>query len=67
MKSFTTEELDKKFDRMSAIRKVAVLYAALDEMQHYNGQNVSTTIYKGMGYEPVTCNGYDGKWKQGEA
>lgn len=58
-KTFTTDEMMDRFNKLSAPKKVEVLQAALSEMQSYNGQSESTVICKGMGYRQIQLNGGD--------
>lgn len=47
---FTSEQITKEYDNLSAFQKCKILYEALDYMQQYNGRTKFLCIAMAMGY-----------------
>lgn len=51
MKALTTRELIDSFNKLSAPKKVTILYGALDYMEQYNGRSKERCLCLAMGYQ----------------
>ena len=48
---YTTQEVKKKFDKLSKDNKIEILNEAIDNMQMYNGRSKFFCIALAMGYK----------------
>jgi len=49
--TYTLDDIQKKFNKLSRLRKIEVLWEALDHMQSYNGRSRWDCIALAMGYD----------------
>ena len=52
-KYYDTTYIWKEYEKMSAVKKVAVLWSALDYMEEYNGRSKTTCLAMAMGYKNI--------------
>jgi hypothetical protein len=50
-KYFTTEQISNKYDKLTNIQKIEVLYNAIGYMEQYNGRTKFLCIALAMGYD----------------
>ena len=59
MKYYNSETLKSKFYKLSRVKQIDILWAALDMMNQYNGRGRWECVFLALGYEYVT----EGKYK----
>ena len=50
-KYYTSEHINKEFNKLTKDKKIDILFSALSYMQMYNGRSEITCIALAMGYE----------------
>lgn len=53
MKYYTNIEIEREFNKLTRIRKLEILWQALDYMQQYNGRSKMLCIALAMGYNNI--------------
>jgi hypothetical protein len=63
MKTYTSEEIRNKYNKLTNSKQVTILWDALDFMQQYNGRSRFECIALAMGFD---SNG-DGIWTKNKS
>jgi len=64
MKYFTEQQIEYEFSKLNRLKKIDILWEALDYMQQYNGRTRFDCIRLAMGYGVIEVNGKNNYFKK---